>query len=380
MNSPARPILRLTRREACKLGAAALAGVAAGCTLQRDPAPVRVESVPFGNLPDGRAVQIHTLRNRHGLTVRLMDFGATILSVEAPDRHGNLSNVVCGAPTLEAYLKGFPAAASVIGRVANRIHNARFPLDGREVRVTANTGPNHIHGGREGFGSKLWTARPLSGARSGGIEFGLRSPDGEEGYPGNLTVTVAYTLNDDNELALLYGAETDRPTVVNLTNHAYFNLAGGGTALGHELQIFADEFTPADSALIPTGEIRPVEGTPLDFRTPHLIGERIGQIRGPAGYDHNFVLRGAAGTLRPAARAYDPESGRVLECLTTEPAVQLYTANHFGGRPYPKHGAFCLETQHYPDSPNHPQFPSTVIRPGQPFRSETRYRFTVAKP
>lgn len=358
------------------LGLTSLAGLATGCVVNREAELVRVASAPLGSLADGRRVPVHTLRNRHGLLVRVMDYGATVTAINAPDRHGNATNVVCGASTLEDYLRGFPAA-SVIGRYANRIHNARFPLDGREVRVTPNASPNHIHGGNEGFASKLWTSKTRSTSRDASVELSLHSADGEEGYPGNLDVTVTYTLNDDNELVLHYAATTDKPTVVNLTNHAYFNLAGGGDVYGHEAQIFADQFTPADGALIPTGEIRPLAGTLLDFRTPHRIGERIGQIEGPSGYDHNFVLRGQAGTLRPAARVVEPLSGRVLECRTTEPGVQLYTANHFSGRPYPKHGAFCLETQHYPDSPNQPTFPSTVLRPGKPFQSETRFKFTT---
>ena len=368
---------RFSRREACVLGLTSLAGLVAGCATAAPAGLVRVESTRFGQLADGRPVQSHTLRNRHGMVVRLVDLGATLTEISVPDRQGVAANVVCGAPSLDAYLKGFPAGASVIGRFANRIRNARFTLDGREVRVTANAGPHHIHGGREGFAGKLWTAKTRTGRREAAVEFSLRSADGEEGYPGNLLVTVTYTLNDANELTLRYAATTDRPTVVNLTNHAYFNLAGGGDVYGHELQIFADEFTPGDRDLIPTGEVRSVTATPLDFRTPHRIGERIRQIEGPSGYDHNFVLRGRAGTLRPAARVVEPVSGRVLECRTTEPGVQLYTANHFNGRPYPKHGAFCLETQHFPDSPNLTQFPSPVVRPGQPYASATVFKFTT---
>lgn len=368
---------RISRREACVLGLTSLAGLAAGCATATKTSLTRAESMLFGQLADGRAVRLHTLRNRNGMVVRLMDLGATITEISVPDRRGAMANVVCGAPTLEAYLKGFPAGASVIGRFANRIRNARFPLDGREVRVTANAGPHHIHGGREGFAGKVWSAKLREERRAAAVKFSLRSADGEEGFPGNLAVTVTYTLNDANELTLRYGATTDRPTVVNLTNHAYFNLAAAGDVYGHELQIFADEFTPGDRDLIPTGELRSVTATPLDFRTPHRIGERIAQIEGPSGYDHNFVVRGRSGTLRPAARVVEPVSGRVLECRTTEPGIQLYTANHFNGRPYPKHGAFCLETQHYPDSPNLTQFPSPVVRPGQPYASATVFKFTT---
>ena len=368
----------MTRREACVLGLASLAITVTGCTTPHEGVLTRAETAAFGNLPDGRKVQGFILRNRHGMTVRLMDYGATVLAIEVPDRVGTLTNIVCGSPTLEPYLQGFPAA-TVIGRYANRIKDARFMLDGHEVRVTANAGRNHIHGGRENFSSKLWTSQTHTGDREASVTFSLHSGDGEEGFPGNVNVSVTYTLNDANELRLNYTASTDKPTVVNLTNHAYFNLTGAGDILGHQLQIFADETTPGDADLIPTGEIVSVAGTPLDFRESHRIGERIGQIVGPSGYDHNYVLRGALDTWRRAARVVDPVSGRVMECSTTQPGVQLYTANHFNGRPYPKHGAFCLETQHFPDSPNQPKFPSTVLRPGQPFQSETRFRFSVTE-
>ncbi len=366
----------LSRRDACVLAATSLAGWAVGCATAQHTTGGRVESARLGSLPDGRPVNVHTLSNHHGLKVRIMDYGATVLAIETPDRGGVLANILCGAPTLEPYLQGFPAAA-VIGRFANRINRARFTLDGHEVHVTANSGQHHIHGGREGFASKLWQSQTHAVGPTASATFNYRSADGEEGFPGNLAASVTYTLNAANELVLQYSATTDQPTVVNLTNHAYFNLAGTGDVLGHLLQIFADDYTPADADLIPTGAIAAVTGTPLDFRVPHRIGERIGQIVGPSGYDHNYVLRGAGGSLRQAARVVEPNSGRVLECSTTQPGVQLYTANHFNGRPYPKHGAFCLETQHFPDSPNQPKFPSTVLRPEQPFHSETRFRFSL---
>ncbi len=348
-------------------------------------APERVRSEVFGRTPNGQEVRIHTLRNRSGMQVRVMDLGATVTEILVPDRNGQLTNVLLGSQAFDDYRKGFVASASVIGRFANRIRNARFPLDGREVRVTANMGEHHIHGGREGFASKVWSASTGSNRSSSFVRFHRRSPDGEEGFPGNLDVSVTYTLTDSGEVRLDYEATTDGATVVNLTNHAYFNLAGTGDVLSHQLQVLADRYTVADRSLIPTGPEAPVEGTGLDFRQPHAIGERIEQYRnGPNGYDHNFVLRGPAGKMRLAARVTDPASGRVMECLTTEPGVQLYTANHFGGRrsdpaTWGKHPAFCLETQHPPDAPNHPEFPSTVLRPGQKFHSTTTFRFSTVR-
>lgn len=348
-------------------------------------APERVRSEAFGRMPDGQEVRIHTLRNRAGMQVRVIDLGATVTEILAPDRSGQSTNVLLGSQSFDDYSKGFVASASVIGRFANRIRNARFPLDGREVHVTANMGEHHIHGGREGFASKVWAATTGSTGSSSFVRFHRRSPDGEEGFPGNLDVSVTYTLTDAGEVRLDYEATTDGATVVNLTNHAYFNLAGTGDVLSHQLQVLADRYTVADRALIPTGPEAAVEGTGLDFRQPHAIGKRIEQYRnGPNGYDHNFVLRGQAGKLRLAARVTEPASGRVMECFTTEPGVQLYTANHFGGRRsdpanWGKHPAFCLETQHPPDAPNHPEFPSTVLRPGQKFHSTTTFRFSTTR-
>lgn len=379
--------MKMSRRSALLFPAAAglVAAVLPGCAGPSGGAQMGYSCEPFGRLRDGRAVQLHTLTGPGGMRVRIMDLGATITEVSVPDRDGRLANVVIGADNLETYLKGFPGSAAVIGRYANRIRKGRFPLDGREVQVTVNNGENHLHGGREGFGSKLWAVDGSGSSRDKAwVRFSLRSADGEEGFPGNIGVKVTYTLTRSGELRLDYEAVTDAPTVVNLTNHAYFNLAGSGSVHDQELQIFADQYTPTDKGLIPTGELAPVAGTGLDFREPHAIGERIGQYPGTGGYDHNFVLRGWNGTLRPAVRAFHRASGRVMECLTTEPGVQLYTGNHFGGRPgdpasWGRHPAFCLETQHMPDSPNKPQFPSTVLRPGRTFRSTTVYRFSIAR-
>jgi aldose 1-epimerase len=328
-----------------------------------------IETASFGKLPNGREAHLFTLRNSHGLIARVTDYGATLTELQVPDRARRFTNVVLGANSLEPYLGGFPAA-SVIGRYANRIRGARFTLDGREIKVTPNSGENHIHGGRMNFAKVLWQGRTEARADRASVTLAYRAADGEEGFPGNLNVTVTYTLTDANELELDYRAETDKTTVVNLTNHAYFNLAGpGGDVLDHELQLFAEQYTVSDKVLIPTGEIAPVSGTPLDFLKPHTISERIEQLYAAAkGYDHNYIVSGQVGQL-----------GRVMECLTTEPGVQLYTANHFNGKPYPRHGAFCLETQHYPDSPNQPKFPSTVLKPGDKFHSTTTFRFTVQR-
>jgi aldose 1-epimerase len=326
-----------------------------------------------------------TLTNAKGIIVRVVSYGATITELHVPDRAGILTNVVLGAETLERYFKGFPAAASVIGRYANRIARARFTIDGIEYQLTANNGPNHIHGGRRSFANVVWAGQALpETAHGAAVAFTYFSRDGEEGYPGNLTVTVTYTLTDDNELRLDYVATTDKPTVVNFTNHAYFNLAGSGDVLGHELVIEADSYTPADEALIPTGEIKSVKGTPLDFTVRTPIGARINDLPSQTGgYDHNFVLKNGGRALALAAVAHEPGSGRRVEVLTTEPGMQLYTANHIrelvgvGGAVFRRHAAFCVETQHYPDSPNKPNFPSTVLRPGQVFKSTTAFKFSA---
>lgn len=333
----------------------------------------RVEEREFGKTPEGMVVRLFTLRNAKGMSAKVMTYGAIITELQAPDRNGVLTNVVLSADTLDQYLKGFAGPAAVIGRVANRIAKARFTLDGVEYKLAANNGPNHIHGGRKGFAHVVWQANVVPASqREAAVQFTYLSKDGEEGYPGNLTVKVTYTLTDDNELRIDYEATTDEATPINLTNHAYFNLAGSGNVLDHELWLAADRYTPADDQLIPTGEIASVKGTPLDFSAPTPIGARIEQLKPkPNGYDHNFVLNSDGKSLVLAARARDPRSGRVMEVRTTEPGVQLYTGNHL------KHGGFCLETQHYPDSVNHPHFPSTILRPGQAFKSTTAFAFST---
>jgi aldose 1-epimerase len=339
---------------------------ASGAQLQR------IEESEFGRMPDGAPVKVFTLRNGHGATVKIISYGAIIHELQVPDRQGKLTNVVLHAPNLDAYLKGFPASAAVIGRFANRIAKARFTLDGVEYRLAANNGPNHIHGGRVGFAKVNWRAKGLPPTeRAAAVELSYFSKDGEEGYPGNLTVKVTYTLTDDNELWLDYEATTDKATPINLTNHAYFNLRGHGDALDHELWLAAEQYTPTDAELIPTGELASVKGTPLDFSTPTRIGARIEQLKPkPGGYDHNLVLK-TKGAPAPelVARLSDPQSGRQMEVRTTEPGVQLYSGNHV------QHGGICLETQHYPDSVNRPNFPSAILRPGETFKSTTVFAF-----
>lgn len=344
----------------------------------------RLEEKEFGRTADGTAVKIFTLRNAHGLVAKVISYGATLTELDAPDRAGHFTNVVLGADSLEPYLKGFPAA-SVIGRSANRIARARFTLDGVEHKLAANSGVNHIHGGNVNFAKVVWQAqvRPAR-EQEAAVRFTYFSQDGEEGFPGNLTVSVTYTLTDDNELRLDYEATTDQATPVNLTNHAYFNLAGAGDALGHELWLAADRYTPADDQLIPTGEMASVKGTPLDFTTPTTIGARIEQLKPrPGGYDHNYVLAAAGPAPALIARVVEPKSGRVMEVFTTQPGVQLYSANHLrnvvgtGGVVFGQHGALCLETQHFPDSVHQPNFPSIILRPGETFRSTTVFKYGV---
>jgi aldose 1-epimerase len=331
----------------------------------------RLEQREFGRMPDGAAVTLFTLRNNRAMEVRVMTYGAILNAVEVPDRNGSVTNVVLGASSLDAYLNGFQTPAAIIGRVANRIANARFTLDEVEYQLAANAPPHHIHGGVKGFGLVVWKANPLPASEhASAVCFSYLSKDGEEGYPGNLNVSVTYTLTDDNQLHLDYEATTDKATLVNLTSHAYYNLAGSGNVSGHELWLAADHYTVADDQLIPTGEIASVTGTPLDFTQPALLGGRASQLRPKAGvYDNNFVINGSGKSPVLAARVRDPASGRTMELRTTEPGLQLYTGNRRG---------FCLETQHYPDSIHHPSFPSIVLRPGETFKSTTIYTFTTS--
>jgi len=339
----------------------------------------------FGRTPDGIAVDLYTLTNTNGLKARITNYGAILVSLEVPDRGGDITDVTLGYDNLEGYIKETPYFGATVGRYANRIGGAKFVLDGVEYKLAANNGPNHLHGGIKGFDKVVWRLEDLKAESDQAlVKMSYISEDGEEGYPGNLACSLVYTLTKDNELKIHYQAETDKTTIVNLTNHTYFNLAGqgNGDVLGHELMIDADAYTPVDDGLIPTGEIRPVKGSPLDFTTPTAIGARIDQV--PGGYDHNFVLNNPGGTLTLCARVYEPATGRVMEVITTEPGVQLYTGNFLDGsitgkdgKVYKKHYAFCLETQHFPDSPNKPQFPSVVLKPGQKYETETIYRFST---
>jgi aldose 1-epimerase len=353
---------------------------------EQGDATMKVKKEHFGRLPDGTAVEIFTLTNAHGLRARIMTYGAILVSLEVPDRNGVLADVNLGFDSLAGYLGASPYFGAVIGRYGNRIAKARFTLDGVEYRLAPNNNGNTLHGGVKGFDKAVWAAEPVKTSYGTGVKLTYLSKDMEEGFPGNLAVTVVYTLTDTDELEIRYEATTDKATVLNLTNHAYWNLKGQGRGdvLGHKLQIEADGITAVDSAanLIPTGEIVPAAGTPFDFRSPHAIGERIAQVEG--GYDHNFALRSGGGALALAARVEEPESGRVLEIWTDQPGIQFYTGNFLdgtvvgkGGVAYQKHAAFCLETQHFPDSPNKPNFPSTVLRPGQTYRTVTVHKFST---
>jgi len=328
----------------------------------------RLEEREFGKMPDGTPVQQFTLHNAKGMLVRVMSYGAILNEVEIPDRNGAVTNVVLGANSLARYLSGSQTSAPVIGRVANRIAGARFDLEGVEYKLEANEGPNTLHGGRKNYGSVVWQAQGLpAGEHTAAVRFTYFSKDGEQAFPGNLTVSVTYTVNDDNQMRLDYEARTDKTTLINLTSHAYYNLAGAGNVAGHELWLTADHYTVTDSQLIPTGEIASVTGTPLDFTSPALIGARASQLK-LGFYDNNFVIKGGGTSLALAARVRDPQSGRIMEMSTTEPGVQFYTGNPRG---------FCLETQHYADSIHHPNFPSTVLKPGETFKSTTIFAFSA---
>ncbi|MFW6124594.1 MAG: aldose epimerase family protein, partial [Pirellulales bacterium] len=338
----------------------------------------------FGTLPDGTEIEQYTLSGGAGLEVEVITYGATIRRVAVPDRDGNVENVTLHLPSLDEYVAGHPLFGCVAGRYANRIAGGRFTLDGTEYTLATNDGRNHLHGGKTGFDKKVWQAEPVERDDARGVRLTYVSPDGEEGYPGTLTATVLYELTDDNRLVMDYTAVTDKPTVVNLTNHAYWNLGGAtsGDVLGHQLMINAERFLPTDHALIPLGPSEPVAETPMDFREPHPIGSRIERVEG--GYDHCYVLKKPRGeTLPLAARVIDPASGRVMEVRTTQPGVQLYTANFLDGshgvdgHRYGEHAGLCLETQHFPDSPNRPEYPSTVLRPGETYHDRTEHRFLV---
>lgn len=346
-----------------------------------------VERGAFGKLDDGTAIEVFTLRNSNGAVAKIITYGATLAELWVPDRAGKAGDVVLGFDDLKGYLGDHPHFGGIIGRYANRIAKGKFSIDGREYTLATNNGPNTLHGGTVSYDRRVWKGEPVSGAKGAAVRMTYVSPDGEEHFPGALTVTAMYTLTEDNALKIEYSATTDKPTAINLTNHSYFNLSGGGDVLGYTLTLNASRYTPVDSTLIPTGELAPVKGTAYDFARPMTIGSRIAElakIKEAGGYDINYVVDGENGKLRMAAKVADPASGREMEVWTTEPGVQLYTANWLDARIHGKHGAaygrygaVCLETQHYPDSPNHANFPSTILRPGAVFHSETIYKFSA---
>lgn len=356
-------------------------------TASTDQDTMDIKQEAFGKTKEGEEVSLYTLTNEQGMQVKITNYGATITSVLTPDRNGKMGDVALGFDSMEAYqsdayVKSGPYFGSAIGRYGNRIAKGKFTLDGKEYTLAQNNGENHLHGGNKGFDKVIWQAEPLPGQNA--VRFTYVSPDGEEGYPGKLTTAITYTLTNDNEIKIDYEATTDKATPVNLTNHSYFNLAAGeaNDALDHELTINADKYTVVDESLIPTGEQRDVKGTPMDFNTPTAIGARLKQVEG--GYDHNYVLRNTDGSLKQAATVYEPTSGRVMEIMTTEPGIQFYSGNFLDGtikgrgdKSYNKHYGFALETQHFPDSPNQQDFPSTILKPGDTLKSTTIYKFSV---
>jgi aldose 1-epimerase len=377
----------MTRRSIRSLLVAVVMIITASCSRDRSE---ELDSRSFGVTKDGTPVRLYTLTNSSGMKVKITDYGGIIVSIEVPDRNEKFADVVLGFDSLEGYLGPHPYFGAIVGRYANRIAGAAFTLGDQKYSLAANNGKNALHGGLRGFDKVVWTSKQFFEKEARGVELEYLSKDGEEGYPGNLSVDVRYTLTDGNELRIDYSATTDKPTVLNLTNHSYFNLSGHGEGdiLGHEVVINADRFTPVAEGLIPTGDIRPVSGTPLNLTVRTAIGDRINapdeQIKLGGGYDHNYVLNGRGGMMRLAAEVMEPKSGRALEVRTTEPGVQFYTGNFLdgtikgkGGKVYGKRSGFCLETQHFPDSPNRPSFPSTVLKPGERFVSQTSYTFAT---
>jgi aldose 1-epimerase len=336
----------------------------------------------FGKTADGKQADLYTLTNANGLTMKVTNYGCIIVSLEVPDRNGKLGDITLGYNTLAEYIKETPYFGAIVGRYGNRIGKGRFTLDGVEYKLAVNDGENHLHGGIKGFDKVVWDAEEVTTADAVGVKFTYLSKDGEEGYPGNLSCTIIYTLTNDNEFKISYEAKTDKATPINLTHHSYFNLAGPGTRdiLDHEIMLNADRYTPVDEGLIPTGELRSVKNSPMDFTEPKTIGSRIAQVSG--GYDHNYVLNSGGGKLSLAAKLYEPTTGRVMEIHTTEPGIQFYSGNFLdgtitgkGGNVYQKHYGFCLETQHFPDSPNKPDFPPVILRPVEKYTHVTVHKF-----
>lgn len=368
-----------------------LAGAAIAAAQQKTEIKPGLKMESFGKTADGQEVQLFTLMNKNGIEAQITNFGGIVVSLKTPDRKGQLADIVLGYDNLEGYIGDKAYLGAIIGRYANRIAKGQFVLNGKTYHIPLNDGPNVLHGGPDAFNKKVWTAKDISTHTTPMLQLTYLSKDGENGFPGNLNVQVTYSLTSNNELRIDYAATTDKDTVLNLTNHSYFNLKGEGQGdiLQHEVRLNANKFTPVDVTLIPTGELKNVQGTPFDFRKSTAIGARINmddqQLKYGLGYDHNWVLNGmGAGQLVTAARVHEPTTGRVLEVLTDQPGVQFYSGNHLdgtihgkGGKVYQQRAAFCLETQHYPDSPNHPAFPSTVLKPGQKFHSTTIYKFGV---
>ncbi len=344
-----------------------------------------ITKAAFGKTKDGKAADIYTLTNANGMRMRVTNYGGIVTSLQVPDKRGKMADVTLGYNTLAEYIKATPYFGAIIGRYGNRIARGKFTLDGKEYTLVKNNGENHLHGGTKGFDKVVWdVVEKIQTGDAVGLKLHYTSADMEEGYPGTLDVNVTYLLTNDNEWKIKYEATTDKATVLNLTQHAYWNLAGEGTQdiLGHQLQLFADRYTLVDEGLIPTGEFAPVAGGPMDFTSPHKMGERIAQVAG--GYDHNYVLNSKGKEMALAARVYEETTGRVMEVYTDQPGIQFYTGNFLdgtligkAGKPYRKHFAFCLETQHFPDSPNKPQFPSPVLRPGEKYQTETVYKFST---
>ncbi len=372
------------------LALCASAALLAGCKSNEGPEAVALPKEPFGTAPDGTPVDLYTLRNSSGMEARIMTYGGIIVSLKVPDKDGKLGDVVLGYDNLDSYVKNSPYFGAMIGRYGNRIAKGHFTLDGKEYTLAVNNGPNSLHGGLKGFDKRNWKATTRQSQDGAQLVLDYTSPDGEEGYPGTLKVTAVYTIMRDNALRLEFTATTDKDTVVNLTQHSYFNLAGKGTILGHIVTIPADKFTPVDSTLIPTGELRPVEGTPFDFRTPTAIGARIDQddqqLKFGGGYDHNWVINKEMGKLDLMAKVYEPESGRVLDIFSTEPGLQFYSGNFLDGTITGKYGwtyqhrsAIAMEPQHFPDSPNKPEFPTTELKPGETYHHTMMYRFSIQR-
>jgi len=368
------------------------AACAGGATRDASGGEPTVSRADFGVMPDGDSVQVFTLANAHGIVVRAMTYGATILSLETPDASGRADDIVLGFSSLDDYLRGSPYFGAVVGRYGNRIAGGSFQLDGRSYQLATNDGPNHLHGGVKGFDKVVWRGESSTSDSTASVAFSYTSPSGEEGYPGTMEARVTYTLTNGDELVVEYRATTDAPTPINLTQHSYFNLAGAGRGdiLGHQLMIAADRYTPVDATLIPTGQLASVEGTPFDFRTPTEIGARIEapdeQLARGRGYDHNFVLNRDGDGLVHAATLHDPSTGRTLDISTTEPGLQFYSGNFLDGtitgkdgRVYGHRSGLCLETQHFPGSPNEPAFPSTILRPGGEYHSTTVFAFGVSR-